>query len=112
MRGILDGHVVLDRRLADRGRWPAIDPLRSLSRVMDRVTDEAHRDLARALREEVALYESKRDLVLLGAYEAGADPRLDAVLRKVDRIEAFLRQGSGSASGYEATKTALAGLRA
>ena len=60
---------------------------------MDRVTDGAHREAARALREHVAVYEAKRDLVLLGAYERGRDPRLDRAIARIDAIEAFLGQG-------------------
>jgi ATP synthase in type III secretion protein N len=85
--------VVLDRALGARGRWPAIDPLVSLSRVMDAITTPAHRAAAAKLRAHLALYESKRDLVALGAYQKGSDPRLDAALARIDAIEAFLRQG-------------------
>jgi len=92
VRGILDGHVILDRELGARGRWPAIDVLRSLSRVMDAVTSEEHRELARKLRELLATYESKRDLIALGAYAKGSDPRIDAAIARIDRIETFLRQ--------------------
>ena len=109
VRGILDGHVVLDRRLAARGRWPAIDPIRSLSRVMSRVTDSAHRDAARAALEHLAVYEAKRDLVLLGAYEPGSDRALDAALARIDALEAFLRQRPEETSALDET---LAQLRA
>ncbi|MBX3269180.1 MAG: FliI/YscN family ATPase [Sandaracinaceae bacterium] len=109
-RGILDGHVVLDRELAARGRWPAIDPLRSLSRVMDQVVDGAQLDAARALRAHLAIYEAKRDLVLLGAYERGQDRRLDAALARIDAIEAFLGQDAHP-SRIEDTRAALAALR-
>lgn len=107
VRGILDGHIVLDRRLADRGRWPAIDPLRSLSRVMKRITNESHQDAARRLREALAVYESKRDLVLLGAYEPGHDPRLDRVLANLDAIETFLRQSAEHHAPYDQTQSEL-----
>src|SRR5207245_6766205 len=73
VRGVLDGHVVLDRTIAARGRYPAVDPTVSLSRVMDSVVSPAHRDAARRLRALVACYEAKRDLVLLGAYARGSD---------------------------------------
>ena len=108
-RGILDGHVVLDRELAARGRWPAIDPLRSLSRVMDRVVDASHVAAARALLAHLATYEAKRDLVLLGAYERGQDRRLDAALARIDAIEAFLGQDAAP-SPLEATRAALDAL--
>jgi len=109
-RGILDGHVVLDRELAARGRWPAIDPLRSLSRVMPRVTPPEHMEAARAMRAHLAVYEAKRDLVLLGAYDRGQDRRLDAALDRIDDIEAFLRQGEPPCP-FEDTLAALAALR-
>lgn len=108
VRGILDGHVVLDRELAARGRWPAIDPLRSLSRVMDKVVSEPHAEAARALREHLAIYEAKRDLVLLGAYERGRDRRLDAALARVDAIEAFLRQAPDETASLDETVRTLA----
>jgi len=103
VRGILDGHVILDRELGARGRWPAIDILRSLSRVMDAVTDDAHRAAAQKLREHLAIYEAKRDLVSLGAYKAGSDAKLDAALARIDGIEAFLKQGKREHSSFEDT---------
>lgn len=110
VRGILDGHVVLDRALGARGRWPAIDPLLSLSRVMDRVTTSAHRDAAATLRAHLALYESKRDLVMLGAYKKGSDPRLDAALSRIDAIEAFLAQSTTERTALDETIARLAKL--
>jgi ATP synthase in type III secretion protein N len=107
VRGILDGHVVLDRELVGRGRWPAIDVLRSLSRVMDAVTGPEHRAAARRVREHLATYEAKRDLVLLGAHEPGADPRLDAAIARMDDIEAFLRQARSEAVPLADTVAAL-----
>jgi ATP synthase in type III secretion protein N len=107
VRGILDGHVVLDRELVGRGRWPAIDVLRSLSRVMDAVTGPEHRSAARRVREHLATYEAKRDLVLLGAHEPGADPRLDAAIARMDDIEAFLRQARSEAVPLADTVAAL-----
>ncbi|MCS6797929.1 MAG: FliI/YscN family ATPase [Myxococcota bacterium] len=107
VRGILDGHVVLDRSLGARGRWPAIDVLASLSRVMDAVTDEPHRAAAARLRELCAVYESRRDLVALGAYKKGSDPKLDLALSRIDAIEAFLRQGKHERSTFEETVAAL-----
>lgn len=110
VRGILDGHVILDRALGARGRWPAIDPLLSLSRVMDQVTSKEHRDAAAKLRGHLAIYESKRDLVLLGAYKKGSDPRLDAALSRIDAIEAFLRQPRTERASLDATLAQLAKL--
>jgi FliI/YscN family ATPase len=92
VRAILDGHIVLDRSLAARGRWPAIDPLRSLSRVMPAVTDEDHRRAAAALRAAVERFETKRELIQLGAYRPGSDAALDKAIAAMPRIEAFLGQ--------------------
>jgi type III secretion protein N (ATPase) len=92
LRGVLDGHIVLSRELASRGHYPAVDVTRSLSRLMERVTDAEQRALAAAVRAHLAHYEQKRDLLALGAYTPGSDKRLDAALQRIDRIEAFLRQ--------------------
>ena len=91
-RGILDGHIVLSRALGERNQWPAIDVLASLSRAMDAVVDEPHRRAAGRVRELLASYEQKRDLILLGAYQPGADPRTDAAIAKHEAIVDFLRQ--------------------
>jgi type III secretion protein N (ATPase) len=95
VRGIVDGHVVLDRTIAARGRYPAVDVTASLSRVMSAVVGQEHQATARAMREMVALFESKRDLVLLGAYAKGSDKELDRAIERMPRIEAFLRQNAG-----------------
>jgi type III secretion protein N (ATPase) len=108
VRGILDGHIVLDRMVAARGRYPAVDVTVSLSRVMDSVVPAEHRDAARRLRALVATYEAKRDLVTLGAYAKGTDRELDEAIARMPRIEAFLRQDAGDASAMPATVAALA----
>ena len=107
VRGILDGHIVLDRAIAARGRYPAVDVTASLSRVMDALVTREHREAARRLRELVATFEAKRDLVTLGAYTAGSDKDLDRAIARIGRIEAFLRQPIDERSAFEAT---LAGL--
>ncbi|MDY0005007.1 MAG: FliI/YscN family ATPase, partial [Polyangia bacterium] len=93
VRGILDGHVVLSRALAEAGHFPAVDPLASLSRVMPAVTSEPHRRDASRLRALLAAFADKRDLVALGAYQRGADKTLDQYLDRREAIEGFLRQG-------------------
>lgn len=107
VRGILDGHVVLDRQIAARGRYPAVDVTSSLSRVMASIVSREHRDAARRLREVMALYESKRDLLTLGAYAKGSDPGLDEAIALMPRIEHFLRQDPGERSPLDATVGAL-----
>jgi flagellum-specific ATP synthase len=92
-RGILDGHVVLSRKLADRGLFPAIDILRSVSRVANEVTTEAHQKSAARVRDLLATYAEAEDLIQIGAYVTGSDPRIDAARAAHPRIEALIRQG-------------------
>jgi flagellum-specific ATP synthase len=94
-RSILDGHIVLTRELAQRGQYPAIDIAASLSRVMNDIVDPAHQQLARNFRALVATYEANRDLVLMGAYRAGADPQLDRAIAMHERLVDFLCQKQG-----------------
>jgi ATP synthase in type III secretion protein N len=94
VRGILDGHIVLDRRLAARGHYPAIDVLSSLSRVMPAVTAKPQQAAAQRARALLAAYEEKRDLIALGAYSKGTDPRLDQAIAAAPDLERFLRQDS------------------
>ncbi len=110
VRGILDGHLVLDRRLAQRGRFPAVDLLASLSRVMPAVTTPAHRAHAARLRALLAAHERHRDLVAVGAYRRGSDAETDAALDRLPAIEAFLSQAPERAEPLEATLAALAAL--
>jgi ATP synthase in type III secretion protein N len=107
VRGILDGHVVLDRAVAARGRYPAIDPTVSLSRVMDGIVPPAHRDAARKMRALVATFEAKRDLVTLGAYAKGTDRELDEALARMPGIERFLAQEPHERSPLAETVAAL-----
>jgi len=108
VRGILDGHVVLDRGIGARGRYPAVDVTASLSRVMSGIVTPAHAQSALRLRAMLATFEAKRDLVTLGAYAKGTDKELDEALAHMSRIEAFLRQDPVELSPFEATLNALA----
>jgi flagellum-specific ATP synthase len=92
VRGILDGHVVLSRKLGDRGHHPAIDVLRSISRVARDVSTPEHTKAASRLRELLAAHEEAADMIQIGAYVAGSDPRVDAARALQPAIEAFLRQ--------------------
>jgi type III secretion protein N (ATPase) len=103
VRGVLDGHVVLDRTIAARGRYPAVDVTVSLSRVMDAVVKPEHKTAARKLRSLLGLYEAKRDLVTLGAYAKGSDKELDEAIAKMPRIEQFLRQDPKDRVPFEET---------
>jgi flagellum-specific ATP synthase len=94
-RSILDGHIVLAREIAQRGQYPAIDIAASLSRVMNDIVPPEHEALARQFRALIANYEANRDLVLMGAYRAGADPQLDRAIAMHERLVAFLCQERG-----------------
>jgi type III secretion system H+-transporting two-sector ATPase len=93
-RSILDGHVVLTRALANAGHYPAIDVNQSVSRVMPAVARPPHVEAARRFREVLAAYEAQKDLILIGAYKKGSDPRTDLAIAKADAMNAFLRQGT------------------
>ena len=96
-RAILDGHILLDRALAERGVFPAIDPARSLSRCMADLTDPVHQAAARRVRRLHAILESNRDLIAMGAWKRGGDPELDAAVDARPAIEALLRQAPDAA---------------
>ena len=110
VRGILDGHIVLSRELGERNHWPAIDVLPSLSRVMGSVVDQTHREAAGRVRELLAIFEQKRDLIALGAYRRGSDARTDEAIAAIDAINAFLRQGTYEVSSFEETRRRLLAL--
>ncbi|MCE9558051.1 MAG: FliI/YscN family ATPase [Armatimonadetes bacterium] len=99
-RGILDGHILLNRKLTSRGHYPPIDILQSLSRVMPMVTSEEHVMKANRLRELVAAYRDIEDLVNIGAYKSGANPLADEAIAKWDAINALLRQNKLDATAF------------
>ncbi len=101
VRGILDGHFILNRALAERNHWPAVDVLASLSRVMSAVAAPEHKRAAGKLRETLATYEKQRDLILLGAYPYGTDPKVDYAIDKIEAIESFLKQSTDEAWEYD-----------
>ncbi|HVZ85438.1 MAG TPA: FliI/YscN family ATPase [Polyangia bacterium] len=107
VRGILDGHVILSREIAAHNQWPAVDVLPSLSRLMGAVADPEHRAAAARLRELLAAYERQRDLILLGAYQRGADGLTDEALARLDAIRAFLRQRTDEAAPFAETRARL-----
>jgi flagellum-specific ATP synthase len=104
VRGILDGHIVLDRAIAERGRYPAINLLRSISRTMPGCNSEAENQLVRAARGHLSTYEDMAELIRLGAYRRGSDPRVDEAIHYYPALEAFLSQRKDEradlASGY------------
>ena len=91
-RAILDGHIVLSRRIAEAGHYPAIDVEASISRVMHDIVPSAQLQQARRLKQLLSTYEQSRDLIAIGAYQHGSDPRIDAAIAAQSGIREFLRQ--------------------
>jgi flagellum-specific ATP synthase len=91
-RAILDGHIVLSRRLADAGHYPAIDIEASISRAMNDITQSGHQEAARAFKHLYSLYQQNRDLINVGAYEQGSDHQIDMAIGAMPALNAFLRQ--------------------
>jgi flagellum-specific ATP synthase len=114
IRGTLDGHIVLDRRIAEQGRYPAIDVLASISRLAGRLWSPEERELAARLRTLVARYEDTRDLRLMGAWQAGSDADLDQAVALVPALYEVLRQDVSAPPAEDAMRDiadALAGRR-
>lgn len=109
-RSILDGHVVLSRRLATAGHFPAIDVLESISRVSSAVTSRDQREAATRVRRLLAAYRSVRELVEIGAYVAGSDPDADAAIALLPQIDAFLRQDMEDQTPTDATWSRIGAL--
>ena len=91
-RSILDGHIVLDRKIAQKNHYPAIDVLQSISRVMSSIVDPQHKKVAGQLKNVLATYAEAEDLVNIGAYKAGSNPSIDYALSKIDAVNEFLQQ--------------------
>jgi len=92
VRSILDGHIMLTRTLAERGHYPAIDPLKSVSRVMGDVVDKSHKEMARKIIDILATYRKAEDLINIGAYVAGSNPKIDYAIRMIEAVNAYLAQ--------------------
>lgn len=109
VRGILDGHIVLSRALAAQNHYPAIDVLSSVSRLMPEVATSEHRAAAGTMRDVLATYKSAEDLINIGAYADGSNPKIDFAKSKIDRVNAFLRQSVDDPAPFEDTVDSLAG---
>lgn len=101
VRSIVDGHIVLSRDLAARGHYPAVDILRSVSRVMNDIVDEKHLSAARSIQSMTAVYEEARDLINIGAYVAGNNPEIDNAIGHIDSINCFLKQDINEKAAIE-----------
>ena len=99
MRGILDGHIVMDRAIAERGRYPAIDVLKSVSRTMPHCVPEEVRPILSRARHLMSTFADMEDLIRLGAYRKGSDPAVDEAIALNPAFETFLSQNKGEAMG-------------
>ncbi len=100
VRGILDGHIVMERAIAERGRYPAINVLKSVSRTMPACVPEAHRPLVARARRLLATYADKEELIQIGAYRKGASPEVDEAIHYHPALESFLSQEKGEVSRF------------
>jgi flagellum-specific ATP synthase len=110
VRALLDGHVVLDRRLNSSGHYPPISILDSLSRLMPAVCSPEHLEKTRRLRQLLAAYASSEDLIRVGAYQKGADPMLDRAIQILPALNAFLQQKKNENCVFDKTRDALLAL--
>jgi flagellum-specific ATP synthase len=110
VRSILDGHIVLDRNLAGRGHYPCIDILASNSRLMPQLVDEQTRNAAYSVRDMLATYRDSEDLINIGAYKKGSNPRIDLAVDRIDSINGFLKQRSETSADMQKTRDALLAL--
>ncbi len=109
-RSILDGHVILDRRLAHKNHYPAIDVLQSISRVMASIVDDAHKEAAGKLKNVMATYQEAEDLINIGAYKKGSNPNIDYAIEKIDAVNQFLMQETYEKFSFEEIVDMLEGL--
>ncbi|MGB0504020.1 MAG: FliI/YscN family ATPase, partial [Thalassolituus sp.] len=106
-RAILDGHIVLSRRLAEEGHYPAIDVEASVSRVMPQIVDDSWLQQAQLCKRLMAHYRQNQDLVAVGAYQAGSDQVLDVAIERMPIIKAMLRQGLSEGADIASSKKAM-----
>lgn len=107
VRGILDGHIVLSRKLATQGHYPAIDILESISRVMPNIITDEHLDASRRFKDILAVYREAEDLINIGAYVQGTNPRIDYAIKKIDAFKEFLTQRVQDKISFEESLTRL-----
>jgi flagellum-specific ATP synthase len=103
VRGILDGHIVLSRKLGSRNHYPAIDVLASLSRLFSAIALPEQKQLATKIRDLLATYQDAEDLIQIGAYTRGSSPQIDQAIQFQPAIESFLRQAVAEQSDYRST---------
>jgi len=110
-RSILDGHIVLSRAIAQQNRYPAVDPLQSISRLFPEITSREHQDAAGKLLEILGTFQKNEDLINIGAYQEGSDPKIDHAKKMVTPIYQFFNQrGNDPSSLFEDTYRELLSL--
>lgn len=109
-RGILDGHIMLSRKLGHKNHYPSIDVLQSISRVMSSIVTDEHKALAGKLKSVLATYNEAEDLINIGAYKKGSNPNIDYAIEKIDDINGFLRQGVYDKYSFEEVIALLEGI--
>lgn len=112
VRGILDGHLILSRELAHQNIYPAVDILGSISRLMPDIVPKRHFDIAGKVRDLFSTYQQNADLISIGAYKAGTNPKIDEAIARHPRIEAFIKQGINQAFPFEESVRALESILA
>ena len=110
VRSIVDGHFVLSRALAQRGHFPAIDILQSASRVMRAVVSPEHAKLAQKLRENLAVYKDAEDLINIGAYKPGSNPKIDRAVKVNEALVDFLKQRVEEGTDFNTALRMLQGI--
>lgn len=110
VRGILDGHIVLNRSLANQNHYPAIDVLQSISRVMSNIVDDNHKAVANRVKDLMATYKESEDLINIGAYTKGTNEKIDEAIEKIDSINDFLTQNVLERYTFEETVDVLKSL--
>jgi flagellum-specific ATP synthase len=100
-RSILDGHIMLDRKLAHKNHYPAIDILQSISRCMSQIAEREHKQAAGKLKNVLATYNDAEDLINIGAYKKGSNPNIDYAMEKIDQVNAYLMQQTDEKIEFE-----------
>jgi flagellum-specific ATP synthase len=103
VRAILDGHIVLTRKLAARKHYPAVDPLESVSRIMNDIVSDSHLEAARRVGQILATYAESEDLINIGAYVKGSNQKIDHAISKIDAVNEFLQQGMDEHEEFDST---------
>lgn len=107
VRGIVDGHIFLSRKIAEMNHYPAIDVLGSISRLMSSIVQPEHREAAGKMRTIMSLYRENKDLIDVGMYQPGTNPRLDVAIELMPKINAFLQQRTSDIVSMDTTINTL-----